>query len=57
LHRPKVTNQYVRRVLTIRYDGSVNEISKSSKYLGVSIDDDLLFKTHVQTFYDKRSVE
>jgi len=33
--------------LTILYDGSVIEISKSTKYLGVIIDDNLLFKTHI----------
>jgi len=52
---PKSNKLVCTQGLTILYDESVIEISKSAKYLGVLIDDDLLFKTHIQTRHNKLS--
>ena len=41
--------------ISIFYDGSPINISKSAKYLGVYIDDELNFKTHIKLLYTKLS--
>ena len=41
--------------INIFYDGSPITISKSAKYLGVYIDDELNFKTHIKLLYTKLS--
>ena len=41
--------------LTILFCGSKINLSKSFKYLGVQIDDDFTFKTHINFLYSKLS--
>ena len=41
--------------LTILFDGFKINLSKSVKYLGIQIDDDLTFKTHINLLYSKLS--
>jgi len=50
---PKSNKPVCTQGIAILYDGPVIEISKSTKYFGVIINDDLLFKTHIQILYNK----
>ena len=52
---PKSYNDFGPQNLTIPYDNSAITISKSAKYLGVQIDDDLLFKFPIQSLHTKLS--
>ena len=52
---PKFNSPTTSPEITIFYDGSPITISKSGKYLGVYIDDELSFKTHIKLLYKKLS--
>ena len=48
---PKFNSQSTFPEINIFYGGSPITISKSAKYLGVYIDDELNFKTHIKLLY------
>ena len=52
---PKFNSPSTFPEINIFYDGSPITISKSAKYLGVYIDDERNFKTHVKLLYTKLS--
>ena len=52
---PKSNDKASYQNLTILFDGFKINLSKSVKYLGVQIDDNLTFKTHINFLYSKLS--
>ena len=52
---PKFNSPLTSPEINIFYDGSPITISKSAKYLGVYIDDELNFKTRIKLLYTKLS--
>ena len=52
---PKFNSPSTSPEINIFYDGSPITTSKSAKYLGVYIDDELNFKTHIKLLYTKLS--
>ena len=52
---PKSNDKAPYQNLTILFDGFKINLSKSVKYLGVQIDDNLTFKTHINFLYSKLS--
>ena len=53
---PKFNAPSTSPEINIFYDGSPITISKSAKYLGVYIDDEFNFKTHIKLLYEALSV-
>ena len=52
---PKFNSPSTSPKINIFYDGSLITISKSAKHLGVYIDDECNFKTHIKLLYTKLS--
>ena len=52
---PKSNDKASDQNFTILFDGFKINLSKSVKYLGVQIDDNLTFKTHINFLYSKLS--
>ena len=52
---PKFNSPSTSPEINIFYDGSPITISKSAKYLGIYINDELNFKTHIKLLYTKLS--
>ena len=52
---PKSNDKASYQNLTILFDGFKINLSKSVKYLGIQIDDNLTFKTHINFLYSKLS--